>query len=102
MRCVSLYQSGSRQEAVLQVGQPSSAIRLAFDELQAVDMSFHRSCTVGKRQTRHNRRFVPLDTASKGEEFSHVRCAHVFEPPLKSLTAVRPNEIHEAAVPSSY
>ncbi len=34
-----------RQQAVLQVGKPGSAIRLPFDEFQAIDVPFHRSST---------------------------------------------------------
>src|SRR5713226_1011491 len=42
-----------------------------------------------------DRRFVPLDTASKGEEFPDAGCTHVFEPGIKSLTAVVANEVQE-------
>src|SRR5258708_9252904 len=64
--------------------------------MEVVHASPRIAVWVGSETVRHNRRFVPLDTASKGEEFSHVRCAHVFEPALKSLTAVGANEMQEA------
>jgi hypothetical protein len=96
LRLASFTPSGCGQKALLQVGKPSSARGLPFDEFESIDMPFHRPCTVGKRQSRQNRRFVPLETASKGEEFSDARCPHVFEPALKSLTAVVANEMQEA------
>ena len=83
----------SGQEAVLQIGKPSSAIRLAFDQFEPVDVSFHRPCTVRKRESSQNRCFVALDTASKGEEFPDGGCTHVFEPGVKSLTVVVANEV---------
>jgi hypothetical protein len=88
--------SGCGQEAVLQVGKPSSAIRLPFDEFEAIDVSFHGTRTIRERQSRQNRRFVPLDTASKGEKFSDARRTHVFQPAIKSLTALVANEMQEA------
>src|SRR5438067_6836871 len=62
------YQSCSWQGAVLQVRQPSSTIRLAFDEFEAIDVSLHRLRPVGKCESGQNRGLVALDTASKGEE----------------------------------
>src|SRR5258708_24994982 len=64
--------------------------------MEVVHASPRIAVWVGSETVRHNRRFVPLDTASKGEEFSHVRCAHVFEPALKYLAAVGANEMQEA------
>jgi len=81
---------------MLQVGKSGSAIRLLLDEFEAIDVPFHRPRTIGKRESGHNRGFVALDTAGKGEEFSDARGTHVFEPALKSLTAVVANELQEA------
>jgi hypothetical protein len=47
--------------------------------------------TYGKRESRQNRRFVPLATLSKGEELPDGGRSHVFEPAVKSLTAVVAN-----------
>ena len=81
---------------MLQVGQSSSAIRLAFEQFETVDVSFHRPATVGKRESRQKRGFVALDTAGKGEEFPEGGRTHVLEPGVKSFTAVVANEVQEA------
>jgi hypothetical protein len=65
---------------VLQVRESCSTIRFSFDEFETVDMSFYRSCTIGKRESCEDRSFVSLDTASKGEEFSQSGCTHGFLP----------------------
>src|SRR6266516_2318178 len=96
LRFASFSQLGSGQEAMLQVRKPCSTIGLPFDEFESIDMSFHRSCAVGKCQSRQNCRFIPLDTASKGEQFSDARGTYVFEPGVKSLTAVVANKLQEA------
>lgn len=80
---------------MLQVGKLGSTICLPFDEFEAVDMPLHGPGTVGQRESREDRRFVPLDAASKGEEFSDARRTHIFEPALKSLTTVVANEMQE-------
>jgi hypothetical protein len=43
--------------------------------------------TYGKRESGHNRGFVALDTAHKGEEFSDARGTHGFPPALKGCVA---------------
>src|SRR5512135_420936 len=96
LRLISFSQLGSGQEAMLQIRKTGSTIGLPFDELESIDMPFHGACTVGKRQSRQDRRFVSLDTASEGEEFSDARCTHVFEPGVKSLSAVVANKTQEA------
>jgi hypothetical protein len=78
---------------VLQVGKPRSTIRLAFDEFEAIDVSLYRPGTVGKRETRENRGFVPLDTSGKGEEFPDSGGTHALEPGVESFTAVVANEV---------
>jgi len=59
-------------------------------------VSFHRPGTVGKRQSRQNRRFIPLDTASKGEEFPDRAGMHALPPGVESFPAGVANEIQEA------
>lgn len=81
---------------MLQVGKPSSAIRLPFDQFEAVNVSFHWPGTVGLRQSRQNRWFVPLNTVGKGVELSDGGSTHVLEPGVSSVTAAVTDEIQEA------
>jgi hypothetical protein len=59
-------------------------------------VSFHRPCTVGKRQPRQNRGFVALATLSKGEEFPDSGGTHALPPSVESFTAVVAHEVQEA------
>jgi len=84
-------QSGSGQEAVLQIGKLSSAICLTFDQFETVDVSFHRSGTIRKRESGQDRLFVPLATLCKGEELPNRGGPYLFEPAIATLTAVVAN-----------
>src|SRR5215467_10787977 len=88
--------SGSRQEAVLQVGKLGSPIRFSFDEFEPVDVSFHWPSTVGLCEPCENCRLVALDTAAKGAEFPDGGYTCFFEPDVQSFTGVVTNEIQEA------
>jgi hypothetical protein len=56
---------------------------------------FHRPGTVGKRESRHTRGFVALDTAGKGEEFPDSGGTHALPPGVESFTAVVAHEAQE-------
>ena len=65
------------------MGYPGSSTALSFEKLQAIDMSFNRSSTVGQCQPCYDSCLVTFQSMGKLPELSGSRCLDALQPGLQ-------------------
>jgi hypothetical protein len=82
--CVSGNRSRWREQASPQESEAGPAIHLAFEQLEAIDVSFDRSPTPEIAQGRVHRRVVVAEAVGKADELHQTRLLALFQPAVQA------------------